>query len=65
MNNLKTYAELNHKLNKLIEAVIEFSRDIGMEFRLGKCPKCTIRKRKKVRSESIQIAEDNFIKIDQ
>ena len=61
MDDLKIYAETDQKLNQLIEAVREFSRDISMEFGLDKCSKCTIRKGKKVAAENTQLGDGNFI----
>ena len=36
IDDIKIYAELDQKQNQLVEAVTEFFRDIGMEFRLDK-----------------------------
>ena len=62
MDDLKLYAEDEKGLEKLIEVVHEFSRDIGMEFGLEKCAKCTIKKGKKVNGTNIEIEEGQFIK---
>ena len=57
MDDLKLYAESEEKLDQLINAVYEFSADIGMDFGLDKCSKCTIRKGKKVAANNIQLNE--------
>ena len=62
MDDLKLYAEDEKGLEKLIEIVHEFSRDIGMEFGLEKCAKCTIKKGKKVKGTNIEIEDGQFIK---
>ena len=46
MDDLKLYAEDEEGLEKLIESVHAFSKDIGMEFGLDKCAKCRLRKGK-------------------
>ena len=61
MDDLKIYAESDQKLNQLVQAVHEFSRDIKMEFGLDKCSKCTIKEGKKVTSENIQVGEESYI----
>ena len=61
IEDLKIYAESDQKLNQLVQAVHEFSRDIKMEFGLDKCSKCTIKKGKKVTSENIQVGEESYI----
>ena len=61
MDNLKLYAEDEEGLEKLIEVVHAFSKDIGMEFGLDKCAKCTIKKGKKAEGVDIQIEEGQFI----
>ena len=62
MDDLKLYAEDEKGLEKLIGVVHEFSRDIGMEFGLEKCAKCTIKKGEKAEGANIEIAHGQFIK---
>ena len=61
MDDLKLYSEEEKGLEKLIEVVHAFSKDIGMEFGLDKCAKCTIKKGKKTKGEDIEIANGQFI----
>ena len=61
MDDLKLYAEDEHGLEKLIEVVHAFSKDIGMEFGLDKCAKCTIKKGKKIKGVDIEIEQGQFI----
>ena len=61
MDDLKLYAEDEHGLEKLIEVVHAFSKDIGMEFGLDKCAKCTIKKGKKIKGVDIEIEQGEFI----
>ena len=51
MDDLKLYADSDENLNKLVQIVHKFSKDIRMDFGLDKCAKCTrtIRKGKKSR----------------
>ena len=41
MDDLKLYADSDPNLNKLLNIVHKFSNDIGMNFGLDKCAKCT------------------------
>ena len=61
MDDLKLYAEDEHGLEKLIEVVHAFSKDIGMEFGLDKCAKCTIKTGKKIKGVGIEIEQGQFI----
>ena len=61
MDDLKLFAEDERGIERLIEVVHAFSRDIGMEFGLDKCAKCTIRKGVKARGDRIEIEEGKFV----
>ena len=61
MDDLKLYGQDDKELDKLLEIVHSFSKDIGMEFGLDKCAKCTIKKGKKTKSPDKEIEEGKFI----
>ena len=61
MDDLKLYADSDPNLNKLINIVHKFSRDIGMDFGLDKCAKCTMKKGKKTSSENFQLENGTSI----
>ena len=61
MDDLKLYAEDERGIERLIEVVHGFSRDIGMEFGLDKCAKCTIKKGVKTDGDRIEIEEGKFV----
>ena len=61
MDDLKLYADSDPNLNKLIQIVHKFSRDIGMDFGLDKCAKCTLKKGKKADSENFELDNDTSI----
>ena len=61
MDDLKLFAEDERGIERLIEVVHAFSRDIGMKFGLDKCAKCTIRKGVKARGDRIEIEEGKFV----
>ena len=46
MDDLKLFADSDSNLNKLLNIVHKFSNDIGMDFGLDKCAKCTLKKGK-------------------
>ena len=55
MDDLKLYSEDDKGLDKQLDVVHSFSKDIGMDFGLDKCAKCTIQKGKKVKSVDKEI----------
>ena len=61
MDDLKLYAEDEKGLERLIEVVYEFSKDIGMEFGLDKCAKCTIKRGKKIKGSDVEIEDGKFV----
>ena len=61
MDDLKLYAENERQLQQLISTVKEVSDDIGMEFGLDKCAKCTIRTGKKVDGMNLKTKEEDSI----
>ena len=61
MDDLKLFAEDEKGMERLIEVVHTFSRDIGMEFGLDKCAKCTIKKGIKSEGERIEIEDEKFV----
>ncbi len=62
MNDLKLYADSDEHLNKLVQTVHNFSRDICMEFGLDKCSKCTIKAGKKVKTQHLNLKDGTQIK---
>ena len=61
MDDLKLYADSDPNLNKLLNIVHKFSNDIGMNFGLDKCAKCTLKKGKKAVSENFQLEDGSNI----
>ena len=61
MDDLKLYADSDENLNKLIQTVHQFSKDIHMDFGLDKCAKCTIRKGKKTEADDIALTDGSHI----
>ena len=61
MDDLKLYASTDEDLNRLIQIVHKFSRDIHMEFGLDKCAKCSIRTGQKVESDGVQLSDGTEI----
>ena len=61
MDDLKLYAEDEKGIERLIEVVHAFSKDIGMEFGLEKCAKCTIKKGHKTRGDRMEIEDGKFV----
>jgi len=57
MDDLKLYAKDEADLEKLINVVSVFSRDIGMEFGLDKCALLVMKRGTKVRCEGIQLPD--------
>ena len=62
MDDLKLYGRNEEELERLVEVVEVFSRDIGMGFGLDKCGMLAIRKGVKVRSEGIELPDGEMIK---
>ena len=62
MDDLRLYAEEEKGLDKMLDIVHKFSSDIGMDFGLDKCAKCTIKKGKKTEGIDKEIEEGQFIK---
>ena len=61
MDDLKLYADCDETLNKLVQTVHSFSKDIHMDFGLDKCAKCTIRTGKKVEAADIELDDGSHI----
>jgi len=61
MDDLKLYADSDPNHNKLLNTVHKFSNDIGMNFGLDKCAKCTLKKGKKAESENFQLEDGSNI----
>ena len=61
MDDLKLYSEDEKDLDRLLEIVNLFSKDIGMDFGLDKCAKCVIKKGNQVKSPVKEI-EGKIIK---
>merc|ERR1711965_997033 len=57
MDDLKLYAKDEADLDKLINVVSVFSRDIGMEFGLDKCAVLVMKRDIKARCEGIQLPD--------
>ena len=61
MDDLKLYADSDENLNKLVQIVEKFSKDIHMDFGLDKCSKCTMKQGKKVETDDIQLSDGGHI----
>ena len=62
MDDLKLYGTTKKDLEKLLEAVRVFSRDIRMEFGLDKCAVLVIKKGQKVECQGIELPDGQQIK---
>merc|ERR1712115_578201 len=61
MDDLKLFSEDDKGLDRQLEVVHSFSQDIGMDFGLDKCSKCTIRKGKKIKGVDKEIEKGKCI----
>ena len=61
MDDLKLFADSDSNLNKLLNVVHKFSNDIGMDFGLDKCAKCTLKKGKKAATENFELENGSSI----
>ena len=61
MDDLKLFADSDSNLNKLLNIVHKFSNDIGMDFGLDKCAKCTLKKGKKAATENFELENGSSI----
>merc|ERR1712100_203692 len=61
MDDLKLYAKDEADLDKLINVVSVFSRDIGMEFGLDKCAVLVMKRGIKARCEGIQLPDGRMM----
>ena len=61
MDDLKLYAKDEADLDKLINVVSVYSRDIGMEFGLDKCAVLVMKRGNKVRCEGIQLPDGRMM----
>ena len=62
MDDLKLYGQNEEELERLVEIVHIYSKDVGMEFGLDKCGMLVIRKGVKVRSLGIELPDGEVIK---
>ena len=62
MDDLKSFGRNKEELERLVEIIYVYSKDIGMEFRLDKCGILVIRKGVKVRSVGIELPDGEVIK---
>ena len=62
MDDLKLFSEEEKGLDKQLDVVNIFSKDICMDFGLDKCAKCTIKKGKKIKGPDKEIEEGSFIR---
>jgi len=62
MDDLKLYGKDREEVEKLVEVVHVFSRDIGMEFGLDKCAVLTMKAGKKVECDGIELPDGKLIK---
>ena len=62
MDDLKLYGQNEEELERLVEIVHIYSKDVGIEFRLDKCGMLVIRKGVKVRSVGIELPDGEVIK---
>ena len=62
MYDLKLYGRNEEELERLVEIVHIYSKDVGMEFGLDKCGMLVIRKGVKVRSVGIELPDGEVIK---
>ena len=62
MDDLKLYGRNEEELERLVEIVHIYSKDVGMEFGLDKCGMLVIRKGVKVRSVGIELPDGEVIK---
>ena len=61
MDDLKLFADSDSNLNKLLNIVHKFSNDIGMDFGLDKCAKCTLKKGEKAATENFELENGSSI----
>ena len=62
MDDLKLYSDTDANLRKLVKVVADFSKDVGMEFGLDKCSKCTLKKGRKAEGGDIDTDEGGVIR---
>ena len=62
MDGLKLYDQNEEELERLVEIVHIYSKDVGMEFGLDMCGILVIRKGVKVRSVGIELPDGEVIK---
>ena len=62
MDDLKLYAKNEKALDSLVQTVRIFSTDIGMEFGLDKCAVLTMKRGKIVKSQGIEMPDEETIK---
>ena len=62
MDDLKLYGKDKDELEKLVDVVSVFSRDIGMEFGLEKCAVLLMKARMKEDCDGIELLDGQMIK---
>ena len=62
MDDLKSYRRNKEELERLVEIIYVYSKDVGIESRLDKCGILVIRKGVKVRSVGIELPDGEVIK---
>ena len=62
MDDLKLYSRNEKELDSLVQTILIFSKDIGMEFGIEKCTMLVIEKRKIVKSVGIELPDRKVIK---
>ena len=62
MDDLKLYAKSEEQTNTLVRTVYVFSTDISMEFGIKKCGILTMKRRKIVKSEGVQLPDGEVMK---
>ena len=62
MDDLKLYSRNQKELDSLVQTILIFNRDIGMEFGIEKCAMLVLEKEKIVKSVGIALPDGIVIK---
>ena len=63
MDDLKLYSRSEKGLDSLVQTVCLFSKDIGMEFGIEKCPMLVMEKGKILKWVGIELPDGKVIKL--